>query len=71
MGVYLCVGKSIHSLKPTDARDLNTYDSFSIVVDQYNKSQDIFIKLSEATHKVKKKAEQIACEHAIHKINNM
>ena len=71
MGVYLCVGKSIHSLKPTDARDLNTYDSFSIVVDQYTKSQDIFIKLSEATHKVKKKAEQIACEHAIHKINNM
>ena len=69
MGVYLCLGQSVHSMKSSQAIPLNEFTKYSDIhqyMSQYNR---IFVFLGEGTHKIKKKAEQIACEDAIRKLN--
>lgn len=68
MGVYLCLGKSIHTKKCDEAQHFSTYGSFEKIHDILSESNDVFILLGEATHKIKKKAEQLACEIAINVI---
>jgi hypothetical protein len=63
MGVYLCLGQPIHGLQHKDAIAYETLGSFEkihqCVLENGGK---IFVFLGEGTHKIKKKAEQIACE---------
>jgi len=69
MGVYLCLGQLVHSMKSSQAIPLNEFTKYSDIhqyMSQYNR---IFVFLGEGTHKIKKKAEQIACEDAIRKLN--
>jgi len=69
MGVYLCLGQPVHSMKSSQAIPLNEFTKYSDIhqyMSQYNR---IFVFLGEGTHKIKKKAEQIACEDAIRKLN--
>ena len=69
MGVYLCLGQPVHSMKSSQAIPLNEFTKYSDIhqyMSQYNR---IFVFLGEGTHKIKKKAEQIACEDAICKLN--
>jgi len=70
MGVYLCLGQPIHSVRPDQAILISKFRSYSDVhqyMSQYNK---IFVFLGEGLHKIKKKAEQIACEDAIRRLEN-
>ncbi len=71
MGVYLCIGQNIHTLNPSDAVLLDdlTEPSFKSMheLKQKNPDESLFIKMSEGQHKIKRKAEQIAC----HKVLNM
>jgi hypothetical protein len=69
MGVYLCLGQPIHSVKPNQSILLNEFTKYADIhqyMSQYNR---IFVFLGEGTHKIKKKAEQFACEDAIRKLN--
>jgi len=69
MGVYLCLGQPVHSMKSSQAIPLNEFTKYNDIhqyMSQYNR---IFVFLGEGTHKIKKKAEQIACEDAIRKLN--
>ena len=70
MGVYLCLGQAIHTLKPNQSQHISIFSKYTDIhqhMSQYNK---VFIFLGEGTHKIKKKAEQIACEDAIRKLSN-
>lgn len=68
MGVYLCIGKPIHQFKSCEALQFSHYGSFSMIHKEINLKGYSFVFLGSGTHKIKKKAEQIACEEAIHKI---
>jgi ribonuclease-3 len=68
MGVYICVGKSIHQMKLEQAVPFNHYGSFLSIQNALLMQGHIFVFLGSGTHKIKKKAEQIACEVALQKL---
>lgn len=66
MGVYLCLnGLNIHSADVKDAEHFDNIKSFQQIRDGGHS----FIYFSKASHKIKKKAEQIACQKAIELIH--
>jgi dsRNA-specific ribonuclease len=67
MGVFLCIGQSVHNFKSCDAirmNNLKTFDSIHEYILIHNK---IFLYLGEGLHKIKRKAEQVACFEALQK----
>lgn len=70
MGVYLCLGKSIHNFDKEKAITYDKFNNFTSIHNYIEKYNDVLIFLSKATHKIKKKAEQIACEIAIDILQN-
>jgi ribonuclease-3 len=67
MGVYLCLDKNIHLLDTNDAIPFEKIGSFENI-----KSNNItFIYFASGTHKIKKKAEQMACENALKLIKEL
>lgn len=70
MGVYLCLGQPIYNVSLTDAVHIN---KFSSLANSFKEVQDyilenngkIFLFLGEGQHKIKRKAEQIACNEAL------
>ena len=69
MGVYLCLGQEIHEVKNKDAISYSNFGSMSNIHDKFDIEKKLFIFLGKGTHKIKKKAEQIACHVAIELIN--
>ena len=63
MGVYLCLEDS-HGLKPEQATPFSEIKSFENIKNGNTK----FIFFGSGTHKIKKKAEQIACFEALKQI---
>lgn len=70
MGVFLCLGKSVHSLKQEQSVPIIQYSSFRQIHEEMTNNGSIFILLGEGVHKIKKKAEQIACEIAVRNLVN-
>lgn len=70
MGVYLCLGQPIHSVNIANAVHINTLNNFKSVQDYLSEHNGkIFLFLGEGQHKIKRKAEQIACNAAITFLN--
>ena len=69
MGVYLCLGTSIHNIDINNALPFNKFKNFQNIHSYYNEHNSVFILIGVGTHKIKKKAEQLACENAIKIIN--
>jgi len=66
MGVYLCLGQQIYNVKIEDAVHINTLNCFKAVQDYVTQHDGkIFLFLGEGQHKIKRKAEQIACNEAL------
>lgn len=72
MGVYLCLGQHIHEAWQQNTGTLNMnaisakqFKSFIDIHDYMSKNNKILVFLGEGKNKVKKKAEQTACEEAI------
>ena len=65
MGVYLCLGQSVHHLRHTDAIPYDQFSSYKDIHQYMSENGKVFVFLGYGTHKIKKKAEQIACEMAI------
>jgi len=62
MGVYLCLnGLNIHNVNINDAINFSNIKKISNIIEKNIN----FIYFSSASHKIKKKAEQLACEKAI------
>lgn len=69
MGVYLCVNKNIHTVDlttATNAADISPF-TFETLHQLKNESSDhsLLVFLSESYHKIKRKAEQTACQQII------
>ena len=65
MGVYLVLGDSPMRLEPKDSKPFSHFNSFAAIHAYHEKHNLTFVFLGEGTHKIKKKAEQTACEKAI------
>ncbi len=70
MGVYLCLGQPIYEVTYEDAVPFSEYGSFDKILEACEKLGKIFVFLGEGTHKIKKKAEQLACELALSSLEN-
>ena len=68
MGVYICLGQSIHSININDAKKFEEFNSLDAIQEYLRNDNKILIFLAKGLHKIKKKAEQIACDEAIKKI---
>jgi len=65
MGVYLCLGQQIHTLSHNDSVDISFFKNFKSIQDFVNETKKVFIFMGEGQHKIKRKAEQIACNEAL------
>jgi hypothetical protein len=65
MGVYLCLGQQIHNLSHSDAVDISFFSNFKAIQDFVSGNGKVFIFMGEGQHKIKRKAEQIACNEAL------
>jgi dsRNA-specific ribonuclease len=66
MGVYLCL-EDIHGLKPETAIPFEQIKTFENI----KKNNHTFIFFASGTHKIKKKAEQLACFEALKQIDKV
>ena len=66
MGVYLCLGQQIYETSPSAAvnfAELKTFEAVHAACEAAGGR--ILVFLAQASHKIKKKAEQLACDSAI------
>ena len=72
MGVYLCLGQPIFGLRHNNSMPLTQFpvgQRFSTIHEYMSHNSRGFIFLGEGYHKIKKKAEQIACQMALRNID--
>ena len=69
MGVYLCVGQHVYNCNHNNSIHINHLKTFQAVQDYIETHGKIFLFLGEGTHKIKRKAEQIACNEALNKLS--
>ena len=65
MGVYICLGQEIHEVKAINAQKYQEFGSLTKIHEKFDEENKLFIFLCKGTHKIKKKAEQIACDEAL------
>jgi hypothetical protein len=69
MGVYLCLGQHIHGLRHLDSTHISKFKNFKAIQDFMGENGKLFLFMGEGQHKIKRKAEQIACNEALTYIN--
>jgi len=69
MGVYICFGQNIHNANIRNALNYDNLKSFKEVHSRLETNDKLLVFLTKADHKIKKKAEQLACEYAINLID--
>jgi len=69
MGVYLCLGQPIFGLKHRDSTPSSMFKNYEEIHQYMSVHGKIFLFLGEGIHKIKKKAEQLACDSAIRQLN--
>lgn len=69
MGVYLCLGQPVFGLTHKNSVPYTMFSQFKDIHEYMSIHSKVFIFLGEGKHKIKKKAEQIACEMALKHLN--
>jgi dsRNA-specific ribonuclease len=70
MGVFICLGQAIHEVTPQEAIDFDKYGNFENIQNELLNKEKLLIFMASGQHKIKRKAEQMACEEAIKKIEH-
>ena len=70
MGVYLCVGQQVYNCSHNNSIHIDKLKTFQAIQEYIETYGRIFLFLGEGQHKIKRKAEQIACSEALNKITN-
>ena len=65
MGVFLCLGQPIYTVEPHQAINISKFSSYYDIHQYMSQHKKILVYFGGAKHKIKKKAEQIACDNAI------
>jgi dsRNA-specific ribonuclease len=71
MGVYIYLSNNDHkpNLKHEDSTDYKKFGSFENIQTYFENHETCFVFLAKSKHKIKKKAEQVACKDAINIFN--
>jgi len=69
MGVFLLISIPLHIAKKSTADPYIKYKTFDNIHKHLETNDGVFILLGESKHKIKKKAEQMACKLAIETIS--
>ena len=69
MGVYLCIGHSIHNMSVDRALDISQFQNFEEIDTYIDKKGSIFVCMGKGQHKIKRKAEQESCYNSIQVLN--
>lgn len=59
MGVYLCIGKTVHQRNKNDAQLLSDFNSLQSIHTHIEENGGVFILLGEGKHKIKKKRNKL------------
>ena len=70
MGVYVCLGQEIYETSHESAIPFDKLKNFTNIHEYVERFDKVLVFLGTGLHKIKKKAEQIACEMAIKSIDN-
>ena len=70
MGVYLCLGQSVHTLNHGDSIPISKFTSYHDIHQHMSEVGKLFLFMGEGKHKIKKKAEQTACDEAIQSLES-
>ena len=65
MGIYISFGQNIHNANIDTAIKFDKLKTFKAIHELLEKNDKLLVFLTKAEHKIKKKAEQMACENAI------
>ena len=65
MGIYISFGQNIHNANISSAVKFDNLKTFKAIHELLEKNDKLLVFLTKAEHKIKKKAEQMACENAI------
>ena len=65
MGVFIGVGKQPHEFKIEASNPFSFYGSIGKIHEELRANGSVFVFMSKSEHKIKKKAEQFACEMAL------
>jgi dsRNA-specific ribonuclease len=65
MGVFLCLGQPIYTVEPSHSINISKFSSYYDIHQYMSQHKKILVYFGGAKHKIKKKAEQIACDNAI------
>ena len=65
MGVFICLGAQIYEFEVSDSINFNVFGSFDEIQKYLDENNKCLIYLSSSIHKIKKKAEQMACNQAL------
>ena len=65
MGVFISFGQNIHNANINQAVSFETLNSFKNIHNELENNPKLLVYLTKASHKIKKKAEQLACDYAI------
>ena len=68
MGVYICLGQQLYDLTHDDSVPYEQFNSFQAIHEYMETNEKVLIHMATGTHKIKKKAEQIACDLALNKL---
>ena len=69
MGVYICLGQEIYETSPENAIPFEKFINFANIHTYVEKFDKVLVFMGSGLHKIKKKAEQVACEIAIKSID--
>ena len=69
MGVYICLGAAIHEFNINDAINFAVFGNFNEIQKYVDDKKKCLIYLTSSSHKIKKKAEQMACNYALNLIS--
>jgi dsRNA-specific ribonuclease len=70
MGVYLCLGQPVFGLVHSNSIHYSKFANFQDIHEYMSKNSKAFIFLGEGKHKLKKKAEQMACSETLRNLFN-
>ena len=68
MGVFLCIGDEIYNMNIDNAIAYEEFGNFAAITEYLKTNKTVLVFLGEGKHKLKKKAEQSACNDVIKKI---
>jgi ribonuclease-3 len=71
MGLYICFGQNIHKADIKKAVSFNNLKTFKEIHTLVEQNPKLLVFITKAEHKIKKKAEQLACENAINLIKQL